>query len=556
MSLYSRMEFNVCRENSFATSSTRSRCEYLLRNNRLVNDWNTVVEQLLLQNQPKTVKKKRKKKNNQEKVKSQHILLLEQKLNEDQEHRKRLLEDHAHLESTVTNINTELENEKEKTRKTLKLAYLLRLEIAKQKTMIAEQQTIIQQADSRIDNVKSELQAEIKEEVKGAREELKKFQEIFLEQQKLMREMQDGTISDVKETRTMLKELQEQTLELIELQKAHESTLEEKLINLEIQARQRTPTPEPPVKSPSPPPKEPTPEPSPSPPPAQKTPSPVPSVKSVPDPDTSSIGVGCQALARMPDEGNDGWFYRVTVNAKNDDGKYRVECSEGLVDITAEDIVNLTNIGDELEVEETVIASHPHYQATYAPGVIVKKGLEKTYQVRFYDGTEGMIRKSETHRVEPERFENIVDFILQLEQRWIDENVIARDDKTGVYKIGTVKDRIGSGHEYLIEWANQDNKQTCSIQHLTCIFGQYSKRRILNEGDHVLGLQNQSTLEYYPGIITKIEEDQISISFSNDTRTTNGKVNETFWISREYYQLAKEYIDTKDDTFSVYSSDN
>ena len=60
---------------------TRSRCEYLLRNNRLVNDWNTVVEQLLLQNQPKTIKKKRKKKNNQEKVKSQHILLLEQKLN-------------------------------------------------------------------------------------------------------------------------------------------------------------------------------------------------------------------------------------------------------------------------------------------------------------------------------------------------------------------------------------------------------------------------------------------------------------------------------------------
>jgi len=38
------------------------------------------------------------------------------------------------------------------------------------------------------------------------------------------------------------------------------------------------------------------------------------------------------------------------VNAKNDDGKYRVECSEGLVDITAEDIVNLTDIGDELEV--------------------------------------------------------------------------------------------------------------------------------------------------------------------------------------------------------------
>ena len=36
---------------------TRSRCEYLLRNNRLVNDWNTVVEQLLNQH-PREVSKK------------------------------------------------------------------------------------------------------------------------------------------------------------------------------------------------------------------------------------------------------------------------------------------------------------------------------------------------------------------------------------------------------------------------------------------------------------------------------------------------------------------
>ena len=48
------------------------------------------------------------------------------------------------------------------------------------------------------------------------------------------------------------------------------------------------------------------------------------------------------------------------MNAKNDDGKYRVECSEGLVDITAEDIVNLTNIGDELEVSKSVFFSDFH----------------------------------------------------------------------------------------------------------------------------------------------------------------------------------------------------
>ena len=68
----------------------------------------------------------------------------------------------------------------------------------------------------------------------------------------------------------------------------------------------------------------------------------------------------CQILPLVPSAISvtvfDIWLnsqFRVTVNAKNDDGKYRVECSEGLVDITAEDIVNLTNIGDELEVWKT-----------------------------------------------------------------------------------------------------------------------------------------------------------------------------------------------------------
>ena len=62
--------------------------------------------------------------------------------------------------------------------------------------------------------------------------------------------------------------------------------------------------------------------------------------------------------------------------------------------------------------------------------------MSKKIQVRFYDGTEGIIRKSETHLVNPERFESIVDYIISLEQRWINEKVIARDDNTGVYKIG------------------------------------------------------------------------------------------------------------------------
>ena len=148
---------------------------------------------------------------------------------EDQQHRQKILEDHSLLESQMSHMNSELADEKEKTRKTLKLAYLLRLEIAKQKTMIAEQQSVIQNADSKIETVKIDMQNYVKDEVKEVREELKKFQEIFLEQQRLMREMQEGTVADVKDTRKMLHDVQKQTLELIELQKGDRSIRFDKL---------------------------------------------------------------------------------------------------------------------------------------------------------------------------------------------------------------------------------------------------------------------------------------------------------------------------------------
>ena len=80
-------------------------------------------------------------------------------LKEDQQHRQKILEDHSLLESQMSHMNNQLEGEKEKTRKTLKLAYLLRLEIAKQKTMIAEQQSVIQGSDAKIDTVKVDMQS-------------------------------------------------------------------------------------------------------------------------------------------------------------------------------------------------------------------------------------------------------------------------------------------------------------------------------------------------------------------------------------------------------------
>merc|ERR1719228_1149136 len=101
--------------------------------------------------------------------------------------------------------------------------------------------------------------------------------------------MHDGTREDVYETRNMLKDLRMQTEELIKLQKDHEDTLEDALNKLTVRPK-------------TPPQSEPSPSPSPS-------PEPIPSPKSQTPEPVAMFEVGKQALARMPEEGNDGWFY-------------------------------------------------------------------------------------------------------------------------------------------------------------------------------------------------------------------------------------------------------
>ena len=71
-------------------------------------------------------------------------------------------------------------------------------------------------------------------------------------------------------------------------------------------------------------------------------------------------------------------------------------------------------------------------------------------------------------------------------------------------------------------------------------------------------------MEYYPGVIVDITSDKrLEIRLSNGSNTM-AAVNESFWISKEYYHLAREYIDANEDsvccsvssTSSIDDSDN
>jgi len=463
------MDFPVTREPTFSTTSTRSRCEWIFRNSRYVQDWNNVVERLLMEKSRKKKKRPKKKKVAPEPVVTQKEFELEI------DHRERILEEHN---EKFREMNEELDQQREKSAGALKLAYLLRLEIAKQKALIAEQNAAISVNESKVETLKIELQSDLKEKLaqmkKETESEITKIQEIFLRQQNDVKEMQEGTISEVRKTKNLLEQLESKTSDLIQLQKV-------------------------------------------------------------------SLKEGAPILLRLTDEDSDGWFYRGTIVSSEGD-RYRVSMAgDRLVDVPESDIIKFQGSNQELKREDTVIAKHPNYQSTYAPGVVVKDMVNSSaYHIRFYDGTEGLLSKTEAHFVEHEKFENIVDYILKLEERWKGETIIARDDQTGIYRLATVKDRLGSGHEYLVEWNHDTSVKT--IQHLSCIFGKYSKKKTLQINDHVISCPSSDELLYFPGVIKSIQGGKVKVQFIHDSGTYDCEVDESFWITKEYFDLATEYF--------------
>lgn len=89
-----------------------------------------------------------------------------------------------------------------------------------------------------------------------------------------------------------------------------------------------------------------------------------------------------------------------------------------------------------------------------------------------------------------------------------------KQNKSEIGLLGTVKERVANAHEYVIEWRG-DN--TSTIQHYSCIFGKYSKAKSLQAGDHVIACSDKKTWHYFPGTITKAENDTVDIDFVSNT---------------------------------------
>ena len=89
-----------------------------------------------------------------------------------------------------------------------------------------------------------------------------------------------------------------------------------------------------------------------------------------------------------------------------------------------------------LQVGDSVIALHPNYAYSYAPGVVVKVLPGLWSQVKFYDNCEEKLPREEVYRVPKAKADLDIAYISQCEKRWIGKIVVARNDENGLFQLG------------------------------------------------------------------------------------------------------------------------
>ena len=147
------------------------------------------------------------------------------------------------------------------------------------------------------------------------------------------------------------------------------------------------------------------------------------------------LTIGEEVMAKWSD---DGWYYRSLVKQNCGNFKYKIEdVNKVLIEMSREDIISESDAENNiLEILDPVVALHPSYSFSYAPGIIIKIANNLSVLVRFYDGLEAIVNKEEVYKIPLFKFEYDVDIIVSLEKRWIGQTVIARNPYTIVYELG------------------------------------------------------------------------------------------------------------------------
>jgi hypothetical protein len=219
----------------------------------------------------------------------------------------------------------------------------------------------------------------------------------------------------------------------------------------------------------------------------------------------SELTIGEEVLAKWSD---DGWYYKSIVRTQCGNQKYIIEdINKTQETVLREDIISENDVANsQLCLHDPVIALHSAYSFSYAPGLIIRISNDLTLLIRFYDGVECIVNKEEVYKIPLFKFEYDVEQIIQFEKRWIGETVVARHSFNNVYELGKIRERIGNGRQYAIQWS--DNR--VSVETANHIFGRYTHQPCIGVNEYVIASHDSI---YLPGKVIGTKGDNFIVRF-------------------------------------------
>lgn len=260
------------------------------------------------------------------------------------------------------------------------------------------------------------------------------------------------------------------------------------------------------------------------------------------------VKVNQEVLARFKDE---GWYYRGTISNVLQDNAFVIQDGVGdMEEVCADDILfDEDDANNVIHIGDYVIALHPKYQYAYAPGLVVDIEMDGALRIQFYDGQVAVVPRVECYFIPPLKFENDCNYIRKCEDALIGQAVVCRDNKTGVFHLGAVRDRVSGPRNYLIEWP----AHTLDMQNYAFIFGAHTKRQKFEKNCFVLAIANTETYAYLPGRILEVNnDDTLKVEFCDWTKSNEVKGVQSFWLSPDYYANAVKYWQEKNPGFGIH----
>ncbi|OCT95321.1 von Willebrand factor A domain-containing protein 3B [Xenopus laevis] len=235
-----------------------------------------------------------------------------------------------------------------------------------------------------------------------------------------------------------------------------------------------------------------------------------------------------------------GWYEKATIVHDCGDFSYFIKRPSGeIARLWRDDMFSDTDDYEkDIKDYDPVIVAHPLHEGSYCPGVVLKVMADLKLVVQYYDKTEDLVPREQIYSTTIERFERDTTYIMECEERWVGQPVVARNDTTGTFQLAEVQKCIGNGKQYIICWADGKTAR----QDIEWIFGKFSQPRVLKVGAHVLTLANPSSLTFLPGIITEYNGARLKVAFCNGKSCQNVEPPHCFGLSEKKFNLAVTFF--------------